>query len=234
VIIIRNIKGDFHIHSTASDGDLSPAEIVKFARKQGLDTIAITDHNTVDGIYEAAQVASLYNVSVVPGLELSTRYKGVSIHILGYFRSNLFNKDIFRSALKFIRYHKFKEARKILRGIIYTERQQGPLSLSEGINFLRAFDASVVLAHPVRIQNRLLWDLIQYPFDGIEAKYCWNKDEDTKYFVRLALSRFAFYTGGSDFHTYSSKKQSHCLIGQPFLDALEIRSFLKNSRALIL
>lgn len=226
-------RGDFHIHSTASDGDLKPSEIVSYARNRGIDTIAITDHNTVDGINEAAQAATLYNVSVIPGIELSTRYKGASVHILGYFRSSSFNKEIFKNTLKLIGNHKYKEARKLLSNIIYTENRQGHMSLTEGINFLRAFDASVVLAHPVRIQNKLLSELIYYPFDGLEAKYCWNSQEDTNYFVRLALSRFTFYTGGSDFHMNSNKKQSHCLIGEPHLDALEIRAFLKNSRALI-
>lgn len=227
-------RGDFHIHSTASDGDLSPTQVVYFAKSRSIDTIAITDHNTVDGINEAAKAASLYNVTVIPGVELSTRYKGASVHILGYFRSASYNSNIFRHVLEFLRNHRYKDARKLLSNIIYTEKQKGHLSILEGINLLRAFDASVVLAHPVRIQKKLLLELIKYPFDGIEAKYCWNGYEDTKYFVRLALSKFSFYTGGSDFHTNSDKKQSHCLIGQPYLDSLEIRAFIKNSKVLIL
>ena len=49
-------KGDFHIHSTASDGNLCPLEIIKLAKKKGLDIISITDHNTMGSVYEAMKI----------------------------------------------------------------------------------------------------------------------------------------------------------------------------------
>lgn len=76
---------DLHIHTTASDGSLSPSEAVALAVKAGMKSIAITDHDTADGIDEAAGAAVKYGIELVPGIELSVDYKGKGIHILGYF-----------------------------------------------------------------------------------------------------------------------------------------------------
>lgn len=78
------MPGDLHIHSTASDGELTPGEIVKEAQNAGLSTIAITDHDTVDGIQPALQEAESGGPEVIPGIELNTDLHGLEIHILGY------------------------------------------------------------------------------------------------------------------------------------------------------
>lgn len=76
---------DMHVHSTASDGVLSPSEIIHWAVRLGLKGVAITDHDTVDGIQEALAAAKEYNHFVfIPGIEFSTQYDGHEIHILGY------------------------------------------------------------------------------------------------------------------------------------------------------
>ena len=75
---------DLHIHSTASDGTLSPRQIVELAKSQGLKAIAITDHDTVSGYEEAALVGKELGIEVIPGIEISTKYSG-PIHILGYY-----------------------------------------------------------------------------------------------------------------------------------------------------
>lgn len=74
---------DFHTHSTASDGSLSPRELVKEAHKAGLSAIALTDHDTVAGVAEAVQAGEEFGVEVVPGCELSTMYGKTEMHILG-------------------------------------------------------------------------------------------------------------------------------------------------------
>lgn len=78
------MAADLHIHSTESDGELTPSEIVNEAEKIGLNTIAITDHDSVEGVSEALDAAVGKNVTVVPGIELSTTYNNLEIHILGY------------------------------------------------------------------------------------------------------------------------------------------------------
>ena len=75
---------DLHIHTTASDGTLSPTEVVRTAHELGLSAIAVTDHDTVSGYAEAAAEGKALGMEVVPGVELSSRY-GKTIHILGYF-----------------------------------------------------------------------------------------------------------------------------------------------------
>ena len=76
---------DLHLHTTASDGSFSPSEAVALAAKEGLRAIAITDHDTADGLGEAAAAAKQMGVELIPGIELSVDYKGKGIHILGYF-----------------------------------------------------------------------------------------------------------------------------------------------------
>lgn len=75
---------DLHTHSTASDGTESPAELVAAARAAGVDTIAITDHDTVAGWDEAAAAARLHGVALVRGIEISCTWHHASIHLLGY------------------------------------------------------------------------------------------------------------------------------------------------------
>lgn len=77
---------DLHVHTTASDGTLTPSEVVSLAINSGLSAIAITDHDTIDGVEEALAAAKDKSFEVVPGVELSCSYDGKKeIHILGYY-----------------------------------------------------------------------------------------------------------------------------------------------------
>ncbi len=75
---------DLHVHSNISDGTMSPADVVKLAAKSGLSAIALTDHDTVDGIEEALAAGEKYGVEIIPGIEISADYKGGDLHILGF------------------------------------------------------------------------------------------------------------------------------------------------------
>lgn len=75
---------DLHLHSTASDGVLAPAAIVELAARNGCFTIAITDHDSVDGVAEALHAAARASVTVIPAVELSAGLDGRDLHILGY------------------------------------------------------------------------------------------------------------------------------------------------------
>ncbi len=79
------MPADLHIHSTASDGRLTPEEIVKQAHSAGLSAIALTDHDTVDGIQAALQAAGSSGLEVITGIEFNTELEGAEIHILGYY-----------------------------------------------------------------------------------------------------------------------------------------------------
>lgn len=84
-------KIDFHLHSTASDGLLSPTQVVERAYNNNVKYIALTDHDTTSGIQEAKERASSLNINLIPGIELSTDYNKESIHILGFFKDDSFN-----------------------------------------------------------------------------------------------------------------------------------------------
>ena len=75
---------DLHAHTTASDGTLTPEELVALAADRGLRVLAVTDHDTIDGIALAQQSAERLDVTLVPGVELSTTERGVEVHVLGY------------------------------------------------------------------------------------------------------------------------------------------------------
>lgn len=74
---------DLHTHSTASDGQYSPTELVGLAKEAGIEVLAITDHDTVDGVGEAVEAGKELDVRVIPGIELSAREYN-TFHILGY------------------------------------------------------------------------------------------------------------------------------------------------------
>ena len=76
---------DLHTHSTFSDGTFTPTELVRLAANRGVKAIALSDHNTVDGLPEFIQAAKTYGVEAVPGVEFTTEYRGVELHILGLF-----------------------------------------------------------------------------------------------------------------------------------------------------
>lgn len=77
---------DLHVHSDKSDGSMSPAALTAYAAQKGLRAYALTDHDTVDGLVEAMETARQFpDLEVIPGIELSTEYKGRDIHIVGLY-----------------------------------------------------------------------------------------------------------------------------------------------------
>ena len=83
-MIAQTNRVDLHTHSSASDGTDSPRELVAHARELGLRAIALTDHDTVDGVKEALAAGAEYGVEVLPGIEISADYLDTGAHVLGY------------------------------------------------------------------------------------------------------------------------------------------------------
>jgi predicted metal-dependent phosphoesterase TrpH len=75
---------DLHLHTTVSDGALAPAELVKAAAAVGIRVMAVTDHDSIDGIGEAQAAASNMPIEVIPGIEVSANLNGNDVHVLGY------------------------------------------------------------------------------------------------------------------------------------------------------
>jgi predicted metal-dependent phosphoesterase TrpH len=76
---------DLHMHTTASDGVMSPSEIVRYAKAKGLQAIAITDHDTIEGLEEGLLEGERIDFEVIPGIEISAEHSPGSMHLLGFF-----------------------------------------------------------------------------------------------------------------------------------------------------
>lgn len=82
-------RADLHVHTTASDGEYTPSQVVALARQAGLCAVAITDHDTLAGVPEAMEAARAGMpgppIEVIPGVEITTAFDGRELHLLGYF-----------------------------------------------------------------------------------------------------------------------------------------------------
>lgn len=81
------ICADLHTHSNASDGTLSPGELVEYAASLGLSAIALTDHDTLSGVSSLSPLERIRGIKVIPGIEISAEYRPGMLHLLGYFPS---------------------------------------------------------------------------------------------------------------------------------------------------
>lgn len=85
----RRVAADLHLHTTASDGDYTPSQVVAFARSARLDAIAVTDHDTIAGVSAAVEAAHGTDVRVIPGIELTAEWNGHEVHLLGFFPNGM-------------------------------------------------------------------------------------------------------------------------------------------------
>jgi len=76
---------DLHTHTTASDGTLAPAALVALAARHGVRVLAVTDHDSTDGLAEAFEAGARHGLTIVPGLEINCDVEGAELHVLGYF-----------------------------------------------------------------------------------------------------------------------------------------------------
>ena len=81
--ILQDLNVDLHTHSTASDGSVSPSQLVFRAIQNGVDILALTDHDTVSGIAEGLETSKGTGLTFIPGVEISTMWGGSCIHVVG-------------------------------------------------------------------------------------------------------------------------------------------------------
>jgi hypothetical protein len=106
-------QADLHIHSTASDGKLTPADIVQEAGRRGLSFIALADHDSIDGIAPAQSAARAFpGLKVIPGVEISTDTPKDEVHILGYFID--YNDPDFGATLDRFKNSRLKRGQKMV------------------------------------------------------------------------------------------------------------------------
>jgi predicted metal-dependent phosphoesterase TrpH len=104
-------KVDLHMHTSYSDGQHTPEELISKVKDAGIDLISITDHDTVAGIEESIEIGKQNGIEVIPGLEISSDIKDREVHILGYFFDP--NNYELGEYLKFFRAERVKRAGRI-------------------------------------------------------------------------------------------------------------------------
>jgi len=110
-------KGDFHLHTTASDGKLTPSELIKMASAEKIDIVAITDHDTTKGLQEGILAGEKYGVKVIPGIEFSTLHNEESIHVLGYFKDDSYKSEKFQTFLSEMHDYRTWRAQRIVANL---------------------------------------------------------------------------------------------------------------------
>jgi len=103
---------DLHLHTTVSDGALRPEELVRAASIAGIQVMAVTDHDSVDGIRDAERAASDLSIQVIPGIEVSASLDGDDVHVLGYFLDP--DDRVLREALSRLQEGRVAQARSVV------------------------------------------------------------------------------------------------------------------------
>jgi predicted metal-dependent phosphoesterase TrpH len=106
-------RADLHMHSAFSDGLLSPTDLVDLAYRRGVRIMALTDHDTIDGLPEAFAAAARYpDLTLIPGVEISTDLPGNEVHVLGHFID--WHDEEFGRRLQHMRHSRLGRARKMV------------------------------------------------------------------------------------------------------------------------
>lgn len=113
--VIAMSLADLHVHTTASDGVLSPEVVIRWADKLGLAAIAITDHDTTEGLDAAIERGSKVGLEVIPGIELGTYVDGCEVHILGYYIH--YSQKWFQSKLESLKAWRNLRAEKLIENL---------------------------------------------------------------------------------------------------------------------
>lgn len=185
-----NRKVDLHTHTTASDGRITPKDLVKKAKTVGLSAIAITDHDTVSGIEEAVKEGEKLGIEVIPGIELTCRSAYQELHILGYFMD--YQDAKFKKNLDDIRIRRLDKS----------------LTFDDYLSIITDGGGIPVLAHPAEyglsdanLENTIV-ELKGYGLAGIEVMHPSTSKRMEKLLVSIANNNNLFITGGSDYHNH--------------------------------
>lgn len=135
---------DLHLHTTFSDGSRTPTDVLALASKANVSAVAITDHDTVNGLPEAIQAGRTLGIEVVPGIELSSRWGNTEVHILGYFL-DWNNAELHRHLTR------FQDARHVRNPRIIEKLNSLGVHLTYDDVKILAGDASIGRPHIARV-----------------------------------------------------------------------------------
>ncbi|MCD4782445.1 MAG: PHP domain-containing protein [Candidatus Eremiobacteraeota bacterium] len=152
---------DLHTHTSASDGILTPTELVARAGKLGVSILSVTDHDTISGLKEAMTAARGYGMEFIPGVELNTDVNRDEIHILGYFIDP--EDESFCATLKELGLEREKRCLRMLDKL-------EEFNVSPGIERVRVFSKGESIGRP-HIARAMLEMGIVSNFEEVFAKY---------------------------------------------------------------
>lgn len=141
-----NVLTDLHLHSTCSDGQYTPKEVMRMAYNAGIRKCALTDHDTVSGVKEAREECERLGMEFLSGIELSTKYKGTELHILGYTIDENNPKLLERTA--FFRNERDKRGKRIyeyLASLGVVLKEGSAEAIANGANLGRSHFAQAML-----------------------------------------------------------------------------------------
>lgn len=164
--VMMNIRADLHCHSNASDGVLSPSQLVERAYKAGVTCLALTDHDTVAGLKEGKAAADNLNMTFIPGIELSCNHNNESIHILGYFKDDEYKNPHLISFLEDLKNNRIKRALEIVSKL--KEHFQITINDEEVLNLTKG-----LVARP-HIAKAIINSGYNYDFDYIFNNFIGN------------------------------------------------------------
>ncbi|MEJ2417049.1 MAG: PHP domain-containing protein [Exilibacterium sp.] len=201
---------DLHTHSTASDGILSPGELVSRAKQRGVDVLALTDHDTTAGLDAAHSAAGHAGVRLIAGIEVSSQWQGRGVHILGL------NVDPAHAAMVAAVEHqshmRLERAQRIderLRKVGIEGALAGARALAGEailVGWIRASGGVAVLAHPCKYKLTrtklcaLAREFCSAGGEGIEVISGNQPLNTTRDLVRIANELGLSGSCGSDFH----------------------------------
>lgn len=151
---------DLHIHSLYSDGSDDVESIVKKSKALQLDLIALTDHNTLSGLFDLKKYASLYHQNVLAGVELSTMYQDKEIHLLGYFPIDSdFQSHDFDSIRNFINQNKKMKTKQNEAMILNLKAIWNEISLTDFYHFTNSQNINRVHIAQYLVSKRYVKDI---------------------------------------------------------------------------
>ncbi len=137
---------DLHSHTTASDGQHSPEELLSLAHRAGVTVLSVTDHDTVDGLERAEAAALTHGITLVPGIEVSAFIHGKEVHVLGHFvRRQEPRLARFSELLRTERYARMEQMLEKMRGLGYPVRMEEVLDLAQDAHLGRPHLARVLV-----------------------------------------------------------------------------------------
>jgi predicted metal-dependent phosphoesterase TrpH len=179
---------DLHIHSIYSDGTLTPGQLVTEAVARGLDGIALTDHDTVDGLAEAVQTARSQKLLFIPGIELTTDFGQIEAHILGY-RLN-FQTPLLLQKLDLILAARQERVREMLKRLeryrVFLDWDEvKALSQSRFIGRSQVFKAMELKGYVDRLRRK---EVFEYYLGKHGAAYVPHREIETKEAIELIIA----------------------------------------------